>query len=95
MISLPDTLTPVPRCPGYFWDTASHKLYSIKIGGVLKEMQIYTAHPAMFRFRQFNSLEPGDALYRASVNGRNVTLPVKKLKRLKLVDYTIPTVNRP
>jgi hypothetical protein len=87
-------MTPVPKCPGYFWDTVTHKLYSIKIGGVLREMRAYTAHPAMFRHRQVKGLKPGDVLYRASVDGLLVTLPVFRLKKLKLVDYAIPVINR-
>jgi hypothetical protein len=38
MIHLPSTLTPVPRYPGYFWDVKSHKMFSLKVGGELREM---------------------------------------------------------
>tara|TARA_R110000772_G_scaffold10135_1_gene32619 strand:+ start:14 stop:268 length:255 start_codon:yes stop_codon:yes gene_type:complete len=37
MVILPPHLVAV-RIPGYYWHTKKHKLYSIKIGGELKEI---------------------------------------------------------
>jgi hypothetical protein len=48
MIYLPATLTPVPRYPGYFWDVKSHKMFSLKVGGELREMM---ATPSLERCR--------------------------------------------
>ena len=38
MIHFPKTFVKI-KYPGYFWDTAEHILYSIKINGVLKPLK--------------------------------------------------------
>lgn len=96
MIYFPDTLTPVPNCPGYFWDISSHKLFSLKIGGVLRELKVLKAHPSMFRHNgaRFLPVDVGELYYRVSVNGRKRYLPVKSLKKLELVHYHMPIIKR-
>jgi len=96
MIYFPDTLTPVPNCPGYFWDVKKEKLFSIKIGGVLRELKMLTAHPAMFTHRtsRWLNLKPGQRYYRVSVEGRNRYLPLAGLKKLEVVHYDMPIIER-
>lgn len=96
MIELPSTLTPVPKCPGYFWDTAKDKLFSIKTGGELRELQLMTVHPAAMRYhRPHSHWEVGSKYYRVSVNGRPRYLMRSQLRKLPMVDYSIPVVERP
>ena len=97
MIYFPITLTPIPNSPGYFWDVKSHKLYSIKVGGVLRELACRKLHWAAHRngYRGFpGGMHIGDKHYVISVGGKRQYLPVTKLKKLKLVDYDIPIINR-
>lgn len=90
MIIFPDSLTPVPKCPGYFWDTSSHKLYSIKIGGVLRELSTHRVDPGVARRFQLN---PG-IYYRVSNKGKPKYIHIVQLKRLKVEDYNMPVINR-
>lgn len=96
MIYFPATLTPVPASPGYFWDTKHHRLYSLKVGGVLREMSVRKAHPAMFRHGQtrYLKLKPNDLYYVISNQGRKRYFRVDDLKNLKLIDYDMPLINR-
>jgi hypothetical protein len=89
MIKFPATLTPVPKLPGYFWDVNSHKLYSIKIAGILRELKLQRFHPS-FRYNRGTRLKPGDLYYALSHLGRRQYMPVSTLKKLKLLDYTMP-----
>ncbi len=96
MINLPTTLTPVPRCPGYFWDATRDKLFSIKTGGELRELALMTVHPAALRYKMRGShWSVGAKYYRVSVNGRPRYLMRSKLRSLPMVDYDIPVVERP
>lgn len=93
MIYFPATLTPVPASPGYFWDVQSHKLYSIKVGGVLRELRMRRLHGAAFQygFSRFpGAMAVGDKYYTISVNGRRRHLSLKNLKKLELVHYDMP-----
>lgn len=96
MIYFPETLTPVPLCPGYFWDVKKEKLFSLKVGGVLKELAVKTGHQAMFRHpgATFLGINVGDKFYKVSVNGRNRYLPVASLKKLEIVHYKMPVIER-
>jgi len=98
MIYFPSTLTPVPYSPGYFWDVKKHKLFSIKVGGMLRELKMLRAHPAMFNYGRFTyskgGLSVGDPYYRVSVNGRYRYLTVASLKKLELVHYDMPVIER-
>ena len=38
-VTLPPHLVAIPRHPGYFWHMVDEKVFSIKIGGVLKPIQ--------------------------------------------------------
>lgn len=95
MIYFPATLTPVPNYPGYFWDVESHKIYSLKVGGVLRELKRKRVHPAMFNYGNWHGrIAPGDLYYSLSKNGRSRVMLVKDLKRLELVHYDMPVINR-
>lgn len=96
MIYFPADLTPVPHCPGYFWDMQKERLFSLKMGGVLRELKMLRAHPAMFRYgnSRWLNLDVGDKYYRISVDGKNRYLPVASLKRLEMVHYHIPVIER-
>lgn len=79
MVILPKGLT-ATRYPGYFWDTKRHKLYSIKIAGVLRELPITKPN-------KFNHMSgPG---YRVSHRGVRRVLSIDYLKKLPLDDSTI------
>jgi hypothetical protein len=96
MIYFPATLTPVPYSPGYFWDVSKKKLFSIKVGGVLRELAVKKAHPAMFRHPGASrlGLSVGDKFYRISVDGKARYLPVKSLEKLEIVHYHMPVIMR-
>lgn len=95
MIYFPATLTPVPFYPGYFWDVQSHKLYSLKVGGVLREMKMHCVHPIMLRRGYWGGrLSVGDKYYRLSKEGHRRTMLLNELKRLQLVHYDMPVINR-
>lgn len=94
MIYFPKDITAVPGCPGYFWDTVKHQLYSIKTGGVLRELKLQRIHGAMLRYRGFQRFTVGQPYYQVSVNGYRRYLAVSDLKKLTLVDYDIPVVSR-
>jgi len=61
------------RYPGYFWNTESHTLYSLKIGGVLREIKI--SRPNRFN----NYSEPG---YRVCVKGKRKFMSLSSLEKL-------------
>ena len=94
MIYFPRDLTPVPAHPGYFWDVKEHKLYSIKVGGVLRELKMKRVGPWMTRYSRFSKYHHGDKYYSLSKEGRQIVMLVRNLKELKLVDYDMPVINR-
>lgn len=95
MIYFPSDLTPVPHHPGYFWDVKKHKMYSLKVGGVLREMKLQKVNPYMLRYGSWRGgLSIGEPFYALSKNGQRRTMLVRNLKKLKLVDYDMPVVNR-
>ena len=79
MITLPPEFT-ATKYPGYFWNTVNKKLYSIKIGGVLRPLCRCSPN-------QFNYGEPG---YKVSVNGEKKYIWEKTLMKLKTKDSVIP-----
>lgn len=92
MIYFPATLTPVPFCPGYFWDVESHKLYSIKVGGVLRELKRKQLWAGVAHY--YPRRHSGEQYYSVSNKGRPRALFVEDLKRLELVHYDMPVINR-
>lgn len=73
MVTLPIEFV-ATRYPGYFWNTETQTLFSLKIDGVLKELKLVKPNP-------WNWLPmPG---YVVSVKGRRRTLLVGELKKLK------------
>lgn len=92
MIYFPANLTPVPGTPGYFWNVETHKLYSLKVGGELREMKRKKLWGGVAdRFPRHHKNAP---YYTASHNGRTRYLFVADLKKLKLEHYDIPVVHR-
>jgi len=73
MVKLPSEFV-ATKYPGYFWNTETQVLYSLKIDGVLKPLKIINPN-------RWNSWPmPG---YRVSVKGRGRYLPIGYLKGLK------------
>ncbi len=60
------------KYPGYFWNTESQTLYSLKVDGVLKEIKITNPNP----FSRIT--EPG---YRVSVKGKRRFMSLSSLKK--------------
>lgn len=79
MITFPPEFT-ATRYPGYFWHTTEQKLYSIKIGGILRPLYRQKGN-------QFNQGNPG---YKISVNGKKKYIWEKTLKKLKLESSVVP-----
>ncbi len=89
MITLPKQLT-ATKYPGYFWDTEEHKLYSIKVGGVLKHLKIIDFYRAQrFMFGAWR-LDCDKWMYQVSVKGRKRYLTDRYLLSLTLEDSEIP-----
>lgn len=61
------------RYPGYYWNTESQTLYSLKINGVLKEIKI--SRPNHFN----NYTQPG---YRVCVKGKRKFMSLSSLQKL-------------
>ncbi len=78
MVTLPSKFT-ATKFPGYFWNTETQTLFSLKIGGVLKELQLITPN----HFTQLHG-------YRVSHLGVRRCLPLKYLNTLKIEDSEIP-----
>jgi hypothetical protein len=92
MIKFPATLTPVPKLPGYFWDVKSHKLYSIKVGGVLRELKVQRCK-SYRGCNRFSKVKVGELYYGLSHRGQSRSTPVRHLKKLTLVDYDVPVID--
>ena len=73
MVTLPIEFVET-KYPGYFWNTETKTLFSLKIDGVLKELRMYNPN------RWNNWPMPG---YRVSVKGRGRYLSIGYLKGLK------------
>ncbi len=73
MVVLPIEFVPT-RYPGYFWNTETQTLYSVKVSGELKELAI--TNPSAFS----RITEPG---YRVSVKGVRKFMAISRLKKLK------------
>jgi hypothetical protein len=91
MITLPATLTPVPKYHGYYWDVVEHKLYSIKPSGVLREMTLRHVWNGVSHKMH---LPAGTPYYTISHKGQRKLVLLDKLMLLKLVDHEIPIVPR-
>ena len=73
MVTLPIEFV-ATKYPGYFWNTETQTLFSLKIDGVLKELKL--VYPCRFNMLPM----PG---YRVSVKGRRRYLSIAYLKGLK------------
>jgi len=80
MIKLPEDFT-ATKYPGYFWNVRTKKLYSIKIGGVLKPLTLGTFIPAYSRLC--------GPYYRVSVKGTIRYLMLEDLNKLTVEDSVI------
>lgn len=85
MVTLPPEYT-ATKYFGYFWNTKEQRLYSIKIGGVLRPLKATNPN-------RWNEL-PGPA-YRVSDKGWKRYLLVSDLKKLTTQDSVIPVEIRP
>lgn len=82
MVTLPPEFT-ATKLPGYFWNTKTHELYSIKTGGELKKLKLTTPN-------YFNHLR--EVAYRVSHKGRRRNLYISYLEGLKPTDSEIQVV---
>ena len=80
MVTLPAPFT-ATKYNGYFWNTATQELYSLKMGGVLRKMK--RSHP-----NRFNSAE--QPYYGVYDSGRRRWLTLSYLNSLTLKDSEIP-----
>ncbi len=92
MIKFPATLTPVPKLPGYFWDVEKHKMYSIKVGGVLRELKVQR-QVGYFGYNRFSRVKFRELYYDLSHQGMSHRISVRELKKLEIVDYDVPVIN--
>lgn len=82
MVTLPPEFA-ATKFPGYFWNTRTHSLYTLKGGGVLRELPVIKPNA-------FNHIhEPG---YRVSHLGRKRWLTLSYLESLLPFDTTIPVI---
>lgn len=89
MITLPEKLTAI-KYPGYFWDTENHKLYSVKIDGILKPIKRSTIWN-MRRYCPYGWNDFADNwVYRVSVQGKRKYLSDKYLLSLEIEDSEFP-----
>jgi len=82
MVTLPPPFT-ATQYDGYFWNTETHELYSMKMGGVLRKLPLKTPN----RFN--NAHEPFYVVYN---KGRRTWLLQSILKKLKLEHSEIPVL---
>ncbi len=69
------------KYPGYFWNTENHRLYSIKVSGILHLL----ASPR--KPNRFNHFVEG---YQVSVNGHKKLLSLYYLRNIKSANSIIP-----
>jgi len=81
MITFPPEFV-TTKYPGYFWNTATQRLFSIKVSGELRELQFQKAN-------RWNKYREG---YRVSVKGQKRTLTLEYLKTLQ--SQIIPVVSK-
>jgi len=81
MVTLPRGFT-ATRYPGYFWHVEKQRLYSLKVGGALREM----CGPIEPNY--FNRLH--EPAYAISHKGHRRYLSVTYLKSLRIEDSEIP-----
>jgi len=84
MITLPPPFT-ATRYPGYFWNTETKLLFSLKVGGELREMKRY--YPS--RWTRWDT-----PYYLVYHQGRQRGMGLRYLSELKLQDSEIPVTYR-
>jgi hypothetical protein len=83
MVVLPKEFV-ATKYPGYFWNTATQELCSVKITGTLKPL----------KFTERNRWQHFDG-YKVSVNGEHRYLAVDYLKKLKPAKTEFPVWSQP
>ncbi len=81
MITFPPEFV-TTKYPGYFWNTVTKRLFSIKVSGELRELQFQKAN-------RWNNHREG---YRVSVKGEKRILTLEYLKTLH--SQIIPVVSK-
>lgn len=79
MVTLPKQFV-ATRLPGYFWNTADERLYSVKITGALRPLKKQASN-------RWNHFKEG---YQLSHMGRKRFMSVDYLKKLKPKAQTFP-----
>lgn len=89
MITFPEKLT-ATTYPGYFWDTENHKLYSVKIDGILKPLK----RRGLWSIKKFCPygwrIDADEWVYQVSVKGKTQYLTDKYLLSLEVKDSVFP-----
>ena len=80
MITFPEEFQAIPKFPGYFWNTKTDTLFSIKVAGVLREL--YRAGPSRWTH--------GYAGYTISHKGKKRFIRSNTLKRLSVANSIMP-----
>jgi len=88
MIVLPKNLT-ATKYRGYFWDVVTHKLYSLKVGGELREMK--KRKPSRFNTSMSSNVK---YYFVVSVRGRRRCLVDIYLESLKIKFSIIPLIEK-
>lgn len=68
------------RFPGYFWNTATHRLFTLKVTGVLRPL----------KYRVASKFNKGHAGYSISVEGRKRYMRQTGLMKLKPRAQVVP-----
>lgn len=76
-VGISENLIPIKKYPGYFWDTETQSLYSIKVSGVLKPLK--KNDKFWCRMDRGYIHKPN---YQISVNGVRKTLTTERIERL-------------
>lgn len=80
MITFPPEFEALPKYPGYFWNTKTDTLFSIKVGGELRELKI--REPSKWTF--------GKRGYELSNKGKRCFLKYSDIKRQCVSNSIMP-----
>lgn len=88
-ITFPESFRAIKGYPGYFWNIEEKRLYSLKIGGILRPLKMYDR----FYHRYERSYSTWNH-YQLSVNGSSVNIGVDKILKLLEDPHTIPKATK-
>lgn len=85
-IAFPENFVALQGLPGYFWDKQNQELYSLKVGGILRKLRLYTY---TYYYGVKRTAQPH---YQLSQNNRRVVLYLHDIPRLIEDPHMIPRV---